>query len=190
MHWHVLAPGLLLQAQHAAAQRQLAAQEAELAEAGLEGSRLAVQRADLERQSVKLNQATQVGLEAACRGDVPMRLKLACKPGGSRQIASAIVELLAQEGASLQANPRLLPAAGLTSPQALEQQLLDRLAEQTSAEKSAQRTVADTKAVRGVLRAKEAALEEAQAALGRTQAEHDAAQVGGYNDTWRRLQPY
>ena len=61
----------------------------------------------------------------------------------------------------------------------MEQQLLEQLAEQTSAEKSAQRTAADAKALRGTIQQKEAALTEAAAALERTQAEHEAAQVRG-----------
>lgn len=63
--------------------------------------------------------------------------------------------------------------------QALEQQLLDRLAEQTSAEKGAQRTVRDTKALRVVIQQKEGQLQELQAQLARTQTDYDGTQVCG-----------
>lgn len=50
----------MLQAAHAALQQQLSAKEVELAAANQEGSKLAAQRQELDRQYVKANQAIQV----------------------------------------------------------------------------------------------------------------------------------
>jgi hypothetical protein len=76
--------------------------------------------------------------------------------------------------------------------QALEQQLLDQLAEQTSAEKSARRTVHDTKALRASIQQKEAQLQDLQAQLDKMQAEYDSTRVrlgglGGLGGWWDLL---
>lgn len=62
-------------------------------------------------------------------------------------------------------------------PQALEQQILEQLAEQTSAEKGAQRTVHDTKALRAGIQQKEAQLQDLQAQLDKMQAEYENTKV-------------